>query len=139
MTGNATATTLLRRAMQADALVSGAAGLSLMVVPGPLAGLIGFSRPEHLMAVGLGLLGYSAWLLYSARQPAINLWAGKAVVLLNVLWVIGSAVLLLGVPGLFNSLGQWLIGLVALIVADLALVQCIGLRRARRLQSFTAT
>jgi hypothetical protein len=49
---------------------------------------------------------------------------------LNVLWVVGSAALLLAAPDLFNRLGQWLVALVALVVADFALVQYVGLRRA---------
>ena len=132
MTGNATAAPLLRRAMQADAVVSWVSGLLLTLLPGPLSALIGFAEPDYLLAVGIGLIGYAAWLLFSARRPEVNLWAGRTAILLNVLWVVGSAALLLAVPGLFNSLGQWLVGLVALVVADFALVQYIGLRRAWR-------
>lgn len=132
MTGNATAAPLLRRAMLADAAVSGASGLLLTLLPGPLCGLIGFAEPRYLLAVGIGLIGYAGWLLFSARRPEVNLWAGRTVILLNVLWVAGSAALLLAAPGVFNSLGQWLVGLVALMVADFAIVQYIGLRRAGR-------
>ena len=132
MTGNATAAPLLRRAMQVDAAVSGAGGLLLTLLPGPLSVLIGFERPAYLLAVGIGLIGYAVWLLSSARRPDVNIWAGRAVIFLNLLWVAASAVLLLAEPGLFNGLGQWLVGLVALVVADLALVQYIGLRRAAR-------
>ncbi|MFM9845182.1 MAG: hypothetical protein ACKVOI_19630 [Dongiaceae bacterium] len=132
MTENATAAPLLRRAMQADTAVSGATGLLLTLLPGPLGVLMGFERPDYLLAVGIGLIGYAAWLLFSARRPNVNVWAGRTVILLNVLWVAGSAALLLAAPGLFNSLGQWLVGLVALVVADFALVQYVGLRRAGR-------
>ncbi|HEX6092061.1 MAG TPA: hypothetical protein VFZ07_01845 [Dongiaceae bacterium] len=118
--------------MLADAAVSGASGLLLTVLPGPLSAQIGFAEPGYPFAVGIGLIGYAAWLLFSARRPEVNLWAGRTVILVNVLWVAGSAVLLLAAPGLFNSLGQWLVGLVALVVADFALVQYIGLRRAGR-------
>jgi hypothetical protein len=132
MTGNATAAPLLRRAMQADAAMSGASGTLLTLLPGPLSVLIGFERPVYLLAVGVGLIGYAAWLLFSTRRPDVNIWAGRAVIFLNLLWVAASAVLLLAEPGLFNGPGQWLVGLVALAVADLALVQYIGLRRASR-------
>jgi hypothetical protein len=132
MTGNATAAPLLRRAMLADAVASGTGGLLLTLLPGPLSTLIGFAEPVYLFAVGIGLIGYAVWLLFSGRRSEINLWAGRTVILLNVVWVAGSAVLLLTAPGLFNSLGQWLVGLVALAVADFALVQYIGLRRAGR-------
>jgi len=132
MTTNATAAPLLRRAMQADALVSGLSGLLLTMLPGALSGLMGFSRPGVVLAVGLGLIGYALWLLFSARQPIVNLWAGRAAVALNALWVAGSVVLLVSAPGLFNTLGQWLVGIVAAVVADFALVQYLGLRRAAK-------
>lgn len=132
MTTNATATPLLRRAMQADALVSGGSGLLLALLPGPLSALIGFSRPGFLLATGLGLIGYAIWLLFSARRPAVNLWMGRTAIALNVLWVAGSIILLLAVPELFNSLGHWLVGIVAAIVADFAIIQYLGLRRAAR-------
>ena len=132
MTSNATATPLLRRAMQADALVSGVSGLLLALLPWSLGALIGFSRPLFLLAVGLGLIAYALWLLFSARQPVVNLWAGRAAVVLNSLWVAGSIGLLLAAPELFNTLGLWLVGVVAAIVADFALIQYLGLRRAAR-------
>ncbi len=132
MTGNATAAPLLRRAMQADAVVSGAAGLLLTLLPGPLSVLIGFEQPDHLLVVGIGLIGYAAWLLFSSRRLDVNIWAARLVIFLNLLWVAASAVVLLAEPGLFNGLGQLLVGLIALVVADFALVQYIGLRRAGR-------
>jgi len=132
MTGNATAALLLRRAMQADALVSGVSGLLLTLLPGSLGALLGFAWPGYLLAVGIGLIGYGIWLLLSTRRPDVSIWAGRAAVLLNLLWVAGSALLLLTMPGFFNALGQWAVGLVALVVADFALVQYVGLRRVSR-------
>lgn len=109
MTGNATAAPLLRRAMQADAAMSGASGTLLTLLPGPLSVLIGFERPVYLLAVGVGLIGYAAWLLFSTRRPEVNIWAGRVVIFLNLLWVAASAVLLLAEPSLFNGLasGWW--------------------------------
>jgi hypothetical protein len=132
MTRNATAAPLLRRVMLADAVVSGVSGLLLTLLPGSLCALIGFAEPDYLLVVGIGLIGYAGWLLFSARRAEVDPWAGRTAILLNVLWVAGSATLLLGAPGLFNSLGQWLVGLVALLVADFAMVQYIGLRQAGR-------
>ena len=85
MTGNATAAPLLRRAMLADAAVSGASGLLLTLLPGPISALIGFARPAYLLAVGIGLIGYAAWLLFSARRPDVNVWTGRTAIILNML------------------------------------------------------
>jgi len=139
MKGNATAAPLLRRAMQADALVSGAGGLLLTLLPGPISALIGFARPAYLLAVGIGLIGYAAWLLFSARRPDVNVWTGRTAIILNMLWVAGSVALLAADPGLFNTLGQWLVGIVAVLVADFALLQYLGLRRVARSAGLPAT
>jgi hypothetical protein len=139
MTGNATAAPLLRRAMQADAVVSGASGLLLTLLPGPLSALVGFTEPDYLLAVGIGLIGYAAWLLFSARRPEVNLWAGRTAIILNILWVAGSVALLVADAGLFNTLGQWLVGIVAVLVADFALVQYLGLRHVGRPAGLPAT
>jgi len=138
MTPNATATPLLRWAMQADALVSGVSGLLLALLPGALGAFIGFPRPEYLELVGLGLIAYAIWPIFSARRPEVNLWAGRTAVVLNGLWVAGSIALLLEAPGQFNTPGQWLVGIVAAVVADFALVQYVGLRRAARAPSAVA-
>jgi hypothetical protein len=134
MTMNAIPAPLLRRAMQADALVSGVAGLLLAMLPGPLSGLTGLSKPLVLFFVGTGLVGYALWLIYCTRGPGVNLWAGRVTIALNAVWVAATVVLLLARPDLFNTLGQWLVGIVALVVADFALLQYFGLRRAVRAQ-----
>lgn len=139
MTGNATTAPLLRRAMLADAAMSGASGLLLTLLPGSLSVLIGFARPDYLLAVGIGLIGYAAWLLFSARRPIVNVWTGRTAIILNMLWVAGSAAVLAAAPGLFNTLGQWLVGIVAVLVADFVLVQYLGLRRMGRPTTLPAT
>src|SRR5262245_17746563 len=130
MTTNAIPAPLLRRAMQADALVSGTSGVLLALLPGPFSGLVGLSQPLVLVFVGTGLVGYALWLIYCTRGPGVNLWAGRVTIALNAAWVAGTVVLLLARPDLFNTLGQWLVGFVALVVTDFALVQYLGLRRA---------
>jgi hypothetical protein len=131
MTMNATDRSLLRLAILADAGVTGAAGLALALLPGPLAAMIGFAWPGVLQAVGAGLIAYALWLAFGARR-APDARLGWAVVAVNMLWVAGSAVLLLAAPGVFNALGQWLVAIMAVAVADFALVQYLGLRRLGR-------
>jgi hypothetical protein len=138
MTMNATDRSLLRLAILADAGVTGAAGLALTLLPGPLAALIGFPWPGALQAVGAGLIAYALWLAFGARRPPVSAGLGWAVLSVNLFWVAGSAVLLLAAPGLFNTVGQWLVAIVAVAVADFALVQYLGLRRLRRMEAASA-
>jgi hypothetical protein len=119
---------LLRMALLADAIASGAMGVVLAAGAGPLADWFGLS-PLLLQETGLFLIPYAGLLVYLAsrtvtpRAPAMMIVAG------NLLWVAGSVLLLaIAAP---TSLGIAFVIAQALIVAILAEAQFIGLRRQR--------
>jgi len=97
-------------------------GLLLAFLPGSLSALVGFSWPNLLLAAGLGLIVYALWLLFSVRRPVVNLWAGRAAVVLNGLWVAGSIALLVGRRSCSTRSDSGSFGIVAAVVADFALV-----------------
>ncbi|MEW6706046.1 MAG: hypothetical protein AB1430_14470 [Pseudomonadota bacterium] len=120
--------TLLRRALLADAAASGGSGALLAFAAVPLAGLFGLPA-LLLQGAGLFTLAYGvlvAWLGTRERvwRPAV--WA---VIAGNGLWVLGSAELLFTSPSL-TGWGQAYVIAQALAVAVLAELQFIGLRRA---------
>jgi hypothetical protein len=51
------------------------------------------------------------------------------VIIADVAWVLGAAVVLIGFPQTMTPAGLWALGLVTFAVADFAAVQAIGLRR----------
>ncbi|WP_437729078.1 hypothetical protein [Sorangium sp. So ce861] len=120
----------LRRALLADAIVSGATGLLMVAAAAPLAGLTGL--PEALFRwAGASLLpfaGLVAW-LGTREKPARG--AVVAVVVTNALWVVDSVLLL--ALGWFEptALGYAFVAAQALAVALFAEAQAIGLRRAQ--------
>ncbi len=83
----------LRRTLLADAALTGATGLLLVVGASPLSGLLGLPHPLLFWA-GLSLLpfaGLVALLARRGRAPRTAVWA---VVLYNALWVVDSVLLL---------------------------------------------
>ncbi|MCW7539249.1 hypothetical protein OOT46_15500 [Aquabacterium sp. A7-Y] len=120
----------LRRVLAADALLSGASGLLMTAGAAFLAPRLGL--PAELLGVaGLSLLPFAAalaWLATRRQLPRAALWA---LVAYNTLWVLDSALLLAG--GWFEPtwLGQAFVVLQALVVAVLAELQVVGLRRAQ--------
>ena len=63
--------------------------------------------------------------------PAIVLAILGTVVIINALWVVASALLIIEDPFDLTGGGRWLVGVVAALVADLAIIQAITLRRQR--------
>lgn len=119
---------LLRRALAADAVASGASGALLALDAAPLSQLFGL--PAALLhGAGLFTLGYAVFvaLLASRRQlprPLVGL-----VIAGNAAWALGSLALLFD-PGLSpTAWGRAYVVAQAVLVGALAELQFIGLRR----------
>ncbi len=119
----------LRRALLADALISGATGLLMLSGANVLASLLGL--PEALLRyAGLVLLPYGALVAYVATREQLRRWAVWAVIVANAIWAVDSIILLLSGWLTPNALGYAFIIFQALVVAAFAEIQYIGLRRS---------
>ena len=122
---------LLRRALMLDALITGGSGLVAVLAAGLLAPFMGLASPLILIITGMVFIGY-AWMIYrfAAARPIPRGGAMTALVL-NTLWVVRSAVLLVTNRAPLTLGGKWIVVLVADIVGVFAILQFIGLRRYR--------
>lgn len=119
----------LRRVLLADAVVSGAAGVLLLLAAAPLDGLLGL--PESLLRLaGLAMLPWAVALTSLARRQRPSQPWTLAVVGINVLWVLGSGLLLM--TGWVDPTGPGYAFVIAqtLAVALFADLQYLGLRNA---------
>jgi hypothetical protein len=120
---------LLRRAVLADAVFSGIAAVLLTVDAGALAPLL--ELPEALLReTGLFLIAYTAlvgWLNSRTSLP-------KALVLLviagNAAWTVGSIALLFSGAVAPNALGETFVLAQAIATGVFAELQYMGLRRS---------
>jgi len=120
----------LRRALLADAAVSGAAGALMLLGAGPLTGLLGI--PALLLRVaGLALLPYAALVLRLGRSERPARAAVWAVIAVNLLWAAGCVLLLLAGWIAPTGLGIAFVVAQATAVALFAELQVLGLRRTR--------
>ncbi|HJT14893.1 MAG TPA: hypothetical protein VJ790_19875 [Dongiaceae bacterium] len=121
---------LLRLALLADAVASGAMGALLAAAAEPLAEWSGLPL-ALLREVGLLLIPYAALLGYLATRHTTPRRPAQVIVAGNVLWAVSSVALL--VSGLVapTVLGTAFVIAQALIVAILAELQLLGLRRQR--------
>jgi hypothetical protein len=118
----------LRTVLLADAIASGATGLLMIAGAGLLDGLLGL--PVALLReAGLVLIPYVAFVAWIGTREAISRSAVQAVIVLNVLWVTGSIGLLMSGWVAPTMLGTAFVIAQAAVVAVLAELQFIGLRR----------
>jgi hypothetical protein len=121
---------LLRLALLADAVASGAMGVLLAVAADPVA--LWFGLPVALLReVGLLLIPYTILLVYLATRATTPRLPAQLIVAGNVLWVIGSVALLISDLVAPTALGMAFVIAQALIVAILAELQLLGLKRQR--------
>ncbi len=122
---------LLRYALKANSLFSTASGL-VLALGGPwLASVIGVGPAWLYRSIGVGLVLYGIGLWLNANRTEINLTEVRWALAMDWLWVIGSAAVVLLAPTI-NDAGVWIVGIVALVVADFAVVQGLGMRRLRK-------
>jgi hypothetical protein len=125
---------LLRRAIQIDAVVSGAMALLLTFATGMLALLL--HLPEALLLEsGLFLIAYAAlvgWLGTRATMPKLLV---LMIIIGNAVWTLGSIGLLFSDAVTPNLLGQVFVAAQAIAVGVFAELQTIGLRRSAVVQA----
>lgn len=120
---NHTATSSIRRPLLANATFSALSGLIMIACCSSLGSLLGEIRSMDLLLLGIGLLFFASYLLFVAyRKPLVKRQV-IAIIIMDLLWVIGSVLLLWLRPIALTETGQLLIILIAAIVACFALWQ----------------
>lgn len=126
---NLAASPLLRRALQVDALVTGATGALLLAAAEPLAPLLGLP-PLLLRLAGLALVPFVLLLAWMLRRQRLSRRSVRAVVALNALWALGSLLLLAAGWVEPTGLGYGFVAAQAAAVGLFAELQASGARRA---------
>lgn len=126
---------LLRRTLWGNAVFSIASGAILAIFAGPFAGaaahapvtVMGLDLAIVLELLGLGVIAFGALAAWVASRPTLpQAWA-RVIFAADLAWVVASALVLL-LPA-WTTAGIAGIVVVALIVADLAILEYLGLRR----------
>jgi hypothetical protein len=88
----------------------------------PIASFIGVPAPLILAAVGIGLMVFAVVLYWLASRP-VNRAELVIIGVLDMIWVAGSAALLLGGWIPFSTAGKWAVAMTAEIVFLFAVVE----------------
>lgn len=119
----------LRRALIADAVISGATGLLMLLGAGLLSSMLNVPA-ELLRYAGASLIPFVAFLAFVATRESLPRTSVWTVIALNVAWVAASVALLFVDRLDPNRLGVAFILVQAVAVAVFAEMQYVGLRRA---------
>jgi len=122
--------TLLKRALQADAVASAASGLLMFAGAGLLDGVTGLPT-DLLRYAGLVLLPYAAlvgWMGFKASLPRWLVWT---VILGNLAWAAESVLLVFSAWVAPTAYGIAFVLAQTFVVALFAELQFFGLRRSR--------
>jgi hypothetical protein len=120
---------LLRRALLADAIFSGASALLLSLGAGALTPLL--DLPQALLReTGLFLVAYTALVGWLGTRPSLPKALVAIVVAGNAAWTIASVALLFSGWVTPNLLGEVLVAAQAIVVGVFAELQYVGLRKS---------
>jgi hypothetical protein len=114
--------------LRLNAGFSALTGLVALVAGGPVADLIGIGQVWLVRSTGAGLLGFAAAvaLVAAAPRPALTHWS-RLISVADLAWVVGTVGVV--AAGWLASAGVVLLGLVAVVVLDLAIGQLLARNR----------
>lgn len=122
-------TPLLRWALIADGIASGATGLLMLLMAGPLGELL--QVPSAVLAwAGFALVPYAAFVAWLGTRDSLSRLAVIVVIAGNVLWAIDSVIFAFSGWVDPSALGYAFILFQAVVVAGFAELQWMGLRQS---------
>ena len=130
-----TPSTLLRRALLADATLTSVAGIVLVLAANPLG--VFFDLPAAMLQIaGMIFIPFGAFAGWLGTRPRVLRTLVFVVIVLNALWALDSALLILTRWVETTPIGEFFVLGQAVIVAAIAEVEFIGLRRSTLVESY---
>ncbi len=127
---------LLRKSLQFNGLFSGLSALICLFFAESIATFLGLGveKSGEILGQGVSLLIFSIFLFLAASQLTENrrkvlLICGAIAIVLDIIWVIGSANVLINNLLPLSASGKWTVGIIALFVLDFAIFQSLGLKK----------
>ncbi len=113
----------LKTYLTANSIFSAMSGLSMLLFSNKLNDLFGFKHPFVFPVIGINLLFFSAFVFFVSLKQTSNRGLVTTITILDLLWVVGSFIIV--AFGLFDisTTGNVLISMVAIWIAFLAYKQ----------------
>ena len=125
-------TPLLFKALRANGLFSILSGLVMLIAHRPVDSLIGLGHPLFVLATGVCLILFGVDVYRRGRQASVRRGDAIAISLLDLGWVLGTALIILMAPGLLSPIGNAIAVAIAVVVLVFFDLQVYALWRAER-------
>jgi hypothetical protein len=120
--------------MRSNGVFSGISGLTFLIGAKPLSEFVGVTPSSIFAGLGAVLLLYAVTLFLATSRPELDRRLGYAAVVLDIGWVVGSAVILLSGWLPLTTAGNWTVALLAEAVALFAVWQAYALHHEKKTQ-----
>lgn len=120
----------LSRILLANGVFCSTSGLIFLLAAKPLSGFLN-TVPVVMSVLGIGLIAYGAWVIYTATRRLITNFFSLFVIGADLLWVLFSVLLLILPAFNFSAEAKWAIGITAICVDLFATVQFLEWRKIR--------
>ncbi|MEX0812037.1 MAG: hypothetical protein WD048_07450 [Chitinophagales bacterium] len=117
----------LQKALLANALFSGASGILMISLHQKIASLFEIQDSTAFWAIGIALIYFALTIVYEIKKQRrlAVLW----IIAQDMLWVVGSIIVLLAEPFGISSAGNKIIFIIALVVFAMAANQYRALKK----------
>jgi hypothetical protein len=121
---------MVQRALQVDGIVSSLSGAVFTLGAGMLSPIVG-ADSEIVMIFGLLILAYGLGVFFLSNRTPVEPRLAITIISLNAAFVVLCAGLLIADPFTLTTEGNWILLILADVVAALGIWQYVGLRRMR--------
>ena len=120
----------LQKALKGNAIFSSISGITMILLNRQIANLFGTVNNTVFWIVGLILIYFAITICYEIKRQRrlAVLW----VIIQDYIWVIGSLVLIIINPFQITQIGNFIIGIIALIVLYMGIYQMIALKKTHQ-------
>ena len=122
----------LRNALMANAVFSFTSGIIIVIFSSQLSTVMNIANNATLLIIGIGLLIFASTIVFIRAKKEVHAKSIKSIIVQDWIWVIGSAIMLIFRPLGISTVGNIIIGIIAIIVMLLAILQMKSLRQAAR-------
>jgi hypothetical protein len=126
---------LLRRALLADAVLTGISGVALLLAAAPLSAVLALPSALLLSAAAI-FIPFAVFVAWLGSRPRVYRPLVFAAIVLNALWAVDSVLLLLTPWVQPTPFAELFVIAQAIVVAVLAELEFIGLRRSTLVESY---
>lgn len=120
----------LQKALVTNATFSTTSALIMLIFSTAITNLFGLEERLPFLVIGAGLLFFAGTILFEVKRQRTR--AVYWIIIQDVLWVLGSVVLLLLQPFGISMMGNILIATVALIVLIFAILQYWSVQKLQK-------